>query len=100
MIGFGCWLLGLGTVFSFNIWSDFELLPGKTFFDTMDYVSNNIMLPIGGVLIATFTGWILNRTIFDEELSDVPAAVKTPLLLLIRFIAPAGVLVVFVMSFA
>ncbi|MBT4160228.1 MAG: sodium-dependent transporter [Gammaproteobacteria bacterium] len=98
-IGVLAWFWGLGTAFSFNIWDDVMILPEKTFFDTMDYVSNNIILPLGGVLIATFTGWFLNRAIFDEELGDLSGWLKTVLMLLIRFVAPLGVLVVFVMSF-
>ena len=75
------------------------ILPGKTFFDTMDFVSNNIILPIGGVLIALFTGWFLDQKIFDEELIDIAPWVRTVLKLLIRVVAPAAVFIVFVMSF-
>ena len=100
MVGGLAWFLGLGSAFSFNIMADVTLLPGKTFFDTMDYVSNNIILPVGGVLIATFTGWFLNKSILDEELGDISGIPKSVLIFLIKFIAPLGVLVVFVMSFA
>ena len=93
------WFLGLGSAFSFNIMSDFTLLPGKTFFDTMDYVSNNIILPVGGVLIATFTGWFLKKSILDNELGDISENLKFILMLLIKFVAPLGVLTVFLMSF-
>lgn len=99
LVGLLAWLVGIGSGLSFNLWSDITLLPGMTFFDTMDYVSNNIILPIGGVLIALFAGWILDRTIADDELSDVPAGVRTAIYFLVRFVAPAAVLVVFVMSF-
>ena len=99
MVGGLAWLLGLGSAFSFNIWSDVNFLPGKTFFDTMDYVSNNIILPVGGMLIAVFAGWILDKKIFDEQLSDVSDGVRTILRVLIRFVAPLAVFVVFVMSF-
>jgi len=98
-VGGLAWLVGLGSAFSFNIWSDVTLLPGKTFFDTMDYVSNNIILPVGGVLIALFTGWFLDKAVFHEQLSDTPAAFRNLLLALIRFLAPAGVFFVFLMSF-
>ena len=100
IVGTLAWLAGLGSAFSFNIWSDVSLLPGMTFFDTMDYISNNIILPVGGMLIAVFTGWVLNRAVIDDELADVPPVLITPLMVLIRFVAPAGVFIVFVMSFA
>lgn len=98
IVGSLAWLLGLGSAFSFNIWSDVTLLPGKTFFDTMDYVSNNIILPVGGMLIAVFTGWILDSKVFDEEI-DLSPAMKYVLKFLIRVVAPLGVFTVFVMTF-
>ena len=99
IVGLLAWLLGIFSALSFNILSDVTLLPGKTFFDTMDFVSNNIILPVGGVLIAIFTGWVLDRAVLDEELAEVPAGIRTGLLVLIRFVAPLAVFVVFVMSF-
>lgn len=100
IIGGLAWVVGLGSAFSFNIWSDVTLLPGKTFFDTMDYVSNNIILPLGGMLIALFMGWFLDKKILDDELSDVSPGLRTALSILVRLVAPVAVLVVFVMSFA
>ncbi len=100
LVGGLAWFIGLGSAFSFNIMADVTLLPGRTFFDTMDYVSNNIMLPVGGMLIAIFTGWFLNRAVLDAELGNISDGLKSVLLFLIRFVAPLGVLVLFVMSFA
>ncbi len=93
-LGAGCWLLGIGTVLSFNVWADVHVVGGLTFFDFVDYVSYKVLLPVGGLLIALFAGWVLAKPIIAEELGFAgwqqrlwEAA--------IRFIAPAGVLVVF-----
>jgi NSS family neurotransmitter:Na+ symporter len=99
-VGLLAWFIGLGSAFSFNIMADITLLPGKTFFDTMDYVSNNVMLPIGGVLIAIFTGWFFNREMLSEELGDLAPWLKSVLMFLVRIVAPVGVLVLFIMSFS
>ena len=99
LVGGLAWFVGLGSALSFNVWSDVTLLPGKTFFDTMDYVSNNIILPLGGVLIAVFTGWIIKRKIAEDELHEIPKIIERALWLLIRFVAPVAVLIVFVMTF-
>ncbi len=61
------WLLGLGTIFSFNIWSDDTLL-GKTFFDFIDYLTSNIMLPLGGLSISVFAVWVMAKEASREEL--------------------------------
>jgi NSS family neurotransmitter:Na+ symporter len=98
VVGGLSWLLGLGSAFSFNIWSDVTLLPGKNFFDSMDFVTNNIILPLGGILIAVFAGWILDQKIFDEELVELSPAVRRLLKFLLRIVAPSAVSVVFVVT--
>ena len=92
-LGAVCWLLGIGTVLSFNAWADAKLF-GLTFFDLVDYVSGKIMLPLGGLLIAVFAGWVLNRRITDEQLGFAGWR-REVWDLVIRFVAPFGVLVVF-----
>ena len=68
-----------------------------TFLDTMDYVTNNIILPLGGILIALFAGWILSSKIIDEEL--VADRWLYPIWqFLTRFIAPIAVSIVFIMA--
>ena len=52
------WLLGIGSVLSFNIWAEVKPVAGKTIFDLVDYLTANLMMPIGGMLIAIFAGGI------------------------------------------
>ncbi len=97
IVGFLAWFFGLGSAFSFNIMSEIHFFPGMTFFDVMDFVSDKIMLPVGGVLIALFTGWVLHRKIIDEEL-DLSAEGIVLWRLLVRYIAPVAICIVFVMK--
>lgn len=99
IVGGLAWLLGLGSAFSFNIWSDVTLLPGRSFFDTMDFLSNNVILPLGGILIGLFAGWFLDRKILEEQLEGTPKIVIKLLQVLMRFVAPVCIFVVFVMTF-
>jgi NSS family neurotransmitter:Na+ symporter len=93
-LGVICWILGLGTVFSFNIWADVHLIGDRTFFDLVDYLANNVMLPLGGLLIALFVGWVLPKKLVTGQLGY--EGVKYGLFLaLIRFLAPLGVAAVF-----
>lgn len=93
--GLVTWLLGIGTVLSFNAWSD-KTLFGKTFFDLLDYLTANIMLPLGGFLIAIFVAWKMRRTSVLDELVLKDGAGFELWHFVIRFIAPAAVIVVFV----
>jgi neurotransmitter:Na+ symporter, NSS family len=97
-VGGLAWLVGLGSAFSTNIWADVKIVGDMNFFDTMDYVSNNIMLPLGGVFIALFAGWILDKKILEDQMSRDTAFY--PLWrFLTRFIAPAAVSLVFILTF-
>ena len=66
--GFLIWFIGLGTVFSFNIWSQVTF-HGLNFFDCLDYLTANIMLPLGGLLIAIFASWVLKKDYVINELN-------------------------------
>ncbi|NOT84841.1 MAG: sodium-dependent transporter [Methylococcaceae bacterium] len=92
--GLTVWLLGLGTVFSFNVWADIKVFD-KTFFQLLDYLTANLMLPIGGFCIAIFSGWIMLQKHSEAEL-----AFSNPLYYrlwqnLVRYVAPVGIFLVF-----
>lgn len=98
-IGLATWFVGLGTVFSFNIWKErtltipylFENMP---FFDILDYLTANIMLPLGGLFIALFAAWVMRAESTREELNTYPVIYKI-WRFLVRFITPLAVIVVF-----
>lgn len=98
-IGLFTWFVGLGTVFSFNIWSDKtltipHLFENFTFFDVLDYLTANIMLPLGGLFIALFAAWVMRDASSRDELATYPLIYKIWRFLL-RFITPVAVIVVF-----
>ncbi len=92
--GGATWFLGLGTVFSFNVWSDFKLFD-RTLFQLLDYLTANLMLPIGGFCIAVFAGWIMNAKHSEEELAMQTPAGFQVWKLLVSYVAPAAVFLVF-----
>jgi NSS family neurotransmitter:Na+ symporter len=92
-VGGICWVLGIGTVLSFNLWSDYKLLD-MTFFDLLDYLTANILLPLGGLLIAIFVGWISKRHLSESELS-ISSGFFAVWWFVVRFIAPLGIFVIF-----
>ena len=65
---------------------------GLTFFDLFDFLSSNVLLPVGGLAIAVIGGWLLPRRVFLDELSrghGAPPWHARPLRWLVRFVAPA-----------
>jgi len=96
-LGFAIWFVGLGTVFSFNHWADYTLF-GKTFFDSLDYLTANVMLPLGGLLIAIFVGWFMNAGAIVEELGPIDQGGYKYWLRILRYVSPVLLAIVFVMS--
>lgn len=92
--GLAIWLLGLGTVFSFNNWSNIKLF-GCTFFELIDYVTANLMLPIGGFAIAVFAGRIMKQEHSQDELAMPDTRHYQIWQWLTRYVAPAAVFLIF-----
>lgn len=91
--GLATWLLGFGTAFSFNIWSETTVF-GMTFFENLDYLTSNLMLPLGGICIAVFAGWLMTKDTSQAELDMKNEVGYSIWQILIRFIAPIAVTIV------
>lgn len=95
--GCGVWVLGLGAVFSFNIWKDFtpldfiEPLRGRTVFSILDYVVANFMLPPNALLIALMAGWVINETRMRSDTGITSEKSWVSWQLSVRFLAPAAI---------
>ncbi len=89
------WLLGIGSVFSFNIWSgeEHQFLAG-TVFDNMDYLTSNLMLPLGGFFITVFAAWVMSRKSSSDELGGDGRTYQV-WRFCARFVAPLAVVLVF-----
>ncbi len=88
------WLLGLLSVFSFNHLADFTFWQG-TWFDNFDFLTANLLLPFGGLLITVFAGYILSPSISEEEIDLGGKLGYRIWLFLSRYIAPAGIIIIF-----
>ncbi len=106
IVGFLIWLVGLLSVFSFNLLSDFHPLAWfaafeeTTVFGLFDYLTANVMLPIGGVLLATFVGWRMPKLVLWRELAISEGVMARIWLFLIRYVAPIGIAIMFVSNLA
>lgn len=92
--GVGAWLLGIAALLSFNVWSE-PLLFELGVFDLLDTLTSKIMLPLTGLGAILFTAWCLERSSVEDELG-LSATGKSVWNIIARYIAPAGVIAVFV----
>ena len=92
-----CIVLGAAASLSLGAWQWLQL-GGKSFFDLLDFVTANIMLPTGGFFICIFTGWVLDRRFMPAELTNHGALRLHlwPLLgMLLRWVCPVVILLIF-----
>ncbi len=94
IIGAIIWAIGFGSVLSFSVLKDFKFLAGNVY-ENIDYLTSNIMLPLGGLLITVFAGWVMCRNSTADELGGAGFTFKA-WRLLARFITPIGILIVLI----
>lgn len=99
--GIACWALGILSILSLNLWSDvtplgnIAMFEGKTIFDLLDFLTANILLPLGGLLVAIFVGWFVSRQALENELS-MSAGGFALWHNVLRYFTPVAVAIVFI----
>ncbi|MCG6870866.1 MAG: sodium-dependent transporter [Gammaproteobacteria bacterium] len=101
--GIVAWALGIVTLLSFSSW-DFSFhffgsQKSNGLFTIFEILTNNIMLPLGGILIAVFAGWKMASAHTREELAIGNDFGYALWVTLTRFVAPALVFLIFLNLF-
>ena len=92
------YIAGIPSALSYSLLGNVKLVKGMEVLDSLDYIASNFMLPIGGLLIAVYAGFILDKRISQAEITEnggTYLAIFKMWYFAIRFIAPVAVLVVF-----
>lgn len=90
-------VLGSVCALSFGVLSGFKVF-GLTAFDLFDYITSNIVLPIGGMAFSLFVGWVVDRKIVENQLTNFGErhiTLHKPIFFCIRFVAPVGIALIF-----
>ena len=124
VVGIAAWTLGILSVLSLNDWSGFKVIvntpndwglfvdsatwqalatacasaTGQTWFDFFDYLTSSIMLPLGGLFIAIFVGWIMKETHVRKELAMGNFKLYLVWRAVVRIFSPLAILLVFAYS--
>jgi NSS family neurotransmitter:Na+ symporter len=68
---------------------------GMSFFDLFDFLSSDILLPLGGLAIAVVGGWLMKRNVFLDEVGRAPVGWYGPVVLgVVRYLAPVLILLI------
>lgn len=97
----GC--MALGVFASLSLKSDTSFtIAGLSFFDSLDFISAKVLLPIGALFIVIFVGWIMGKKTFNEEITNdgkLKLSVKSVIFFIIRYLAPLAIAVIFIKGF-
>jgi NSS family neurotransmitter:Na+ symporter len=99
------WALGIGSVLSFNLWASgrplafVPALADKTFFDALDYVCSNVLMPASALLTSLFVGWRANALFAAEGLAESAPFARRASLWLLRYLCPVAIIAVFLATF-
>jgi len=94
-MGFFFWFFGIFAILS-NIDGAKELLTwgGKNFFDWVDYVTAAIMLPLGGLIMAVFVGFVIPRSEVERVMQPQLQWAFEAWYFSLRYITPVAMFVV------
>ena len=92
--GVAVWVLGIAALLSFNIWDD-VLFFGLNIFDLLDTFTSKVMLPLTGLGAIIFVAWCLERNSVTQELG-LTGGKEQLWNLVARYVAPIGVIAVFI----
>lgn len=96
-----CLILGTFCSLSFGIWKDVTLF-GMGFFDLFDFIVAKLIMPIGGMLICVFLGWIVDEKVLRAEITNM-GTLRAPYYpvfrFIIRYLAPICILLIFISQF-
>jgi len=101
-VGLAVWALGLVSILSFNVWKQvrplrqYPAFAHSNLFDLLNFLTANIMLPLGGLAVALFVGWRMTRETRREELGV--GVVYKLWLFAIRYVTPVAVVVILLYS--
>lgn len=100
LIGIVVYLLGTICILSsLSLTSGYFTFFNKSFFDLLDYLASNIIMPLGGFFAAIFVGFILKRETLETFFSHcMSKKVFEIWYFFVRFIAPIAVVVIMINS--
>jgi len=90
-------LLGMVCSLSMGPLKDFTIM-GKSFFDSLDWLSSNLLLPVSGMFISVFVGWKLGKVKVKRELEKgghrVSPVFLSVFIFIVKYIAPIAIFIV------
>lgn len=96
-ITFSCICIGILASLSLGIGNELKLFH-LNFFDFLDFLTAKILLPISGILISIFMGWVLHKGIIWREVTNngtLKIRYFKIFIFILKYISPIAILLIF-----
>ncbi len=91
-------VISMLSVLGYSTWSEVTIF-GKQFLDFFDFLSNNIIMPIVALLTCILIGYVAKTKYVEEEVeTNAPFKSKTLFRIMIKYVAPVFMVVIFLSS--
>ena len=97
-VALAAWLIGILCALSFSSLADFRPVGGMTIYGILDYLTSSILMPVTGLLVAIFAGWIVSERASAEELQLGSRKLYGTWRFLLRFVIPITITIILVNS--
>lgn len=103
IVGILTFVFGIPSALSYGTLAN-TLFFGKTFFDSMDFLVSNILMPLGCLFLSIFTGYVLDKKVAMRELhvkedNKVSLGFFKAWLFLLRYVLPIIIAIVCLAQF-
>ncbi|GAB6086201.1 sodium-dependent transporter [Alkaliphilus crotonatoxidans] len=99
LLGLIIFILGVPSSLGLGVWDHISLVKGKDILDSVSFVAENIFLPLGGMLLCIFIGWVWGLDNAYKEVTN-EGKIKFGLMhvwgFLVKYVAPIAILIVFI----
>lgn len=92
--------LAVPSILSFGVWEHIQIA-GMGFFDLFDFIASNVFLPIGGILVTVYAGWIIGVHNIKDEVTNggkIPFRGEKFYTFIMKYIAPAAIFIILLFS--
>ncbi len=97
MVAVAAWGVGVAAILSFSSWQSVQL-SGISIFNGLDIITSRFLLPLCGLLISVYVGWVLQKELIGAQFENYQPWFFSLWRLILRWFAPVAVVTIFIAS--
>ena len=101
-VGAGCFIFGIPSALaaSQGVFADWKAIYGRDFLETVNTVVSTWIIPVGGLLISIYLGWVMDQTAAYEEFiaGNRFKFLFKPWRFFVRYVVPVTILIIIIQT--